>query len=431
MKTELVERHNERVRLNLHSGQQKAWKSAARFVFMLAGTQGGKTSFAPWWQWREIQRWNGGDHIAATASYDLFKLKFLPEIRNVYEHILGIGRYWAGDKVMELKDPATGRFRANRSDDPMWGRIILRSAESKGGLESSTARSALLDECGMDSFTVEVWEAVLRRLSLSQGRILGSTTLYNLGWMKRVIYDKWQAGDSDIDIIQFDSTENPQFPMEEYERARQTMPAWKFNMFYRGLFDKPAGLIYDVFDESQCVLEPFAIPAEWIAYGGQDYGGVNTAALKVVHDPVGDRYIITEEYLEGGRTAQGHATALKPWGVWRWWGGAKSEGQWRDEFKAAGLPVSEPPISDVEVGIDRVYALMKQNRLHVFNTCSGLLDEVNTYSRELDDEGEPTEKIKDKNKFHRADALRYVVAGMTDRKAPRGVVASGKTKGWQ
>lgn len=428
--TELVERSGAKARLNLHSGQQKAWKSQARFVFMLAGTQGGKTSFAPWWQWREIERWNGGDHIAATASYDLFKLKFLPEIRNVYEHILGIGRYWAGDRVMELKDPMTGKFLANRSDDPMWGRIILRSAESKGGLESLTARSALLDECGMDSFTIGVWEAVLRRLSLSQGRVLGSTTLYNLGWMKRAIYDKWQKGDPDIDVIQFDSTENPQFPEEEYERARQTMPTWKFNMFYRGLYDKPAGLIYSDFDESRHVLEPFAIPAEWRRYGGQDYGGVNTAGLCIAHDPVADRYIVTKEYLEGGKTAAGHAETFKQWGVSRWYGGAKSEGQWRDEFKAAGIPVSEPPISEVEVGIDRVIALIKQDRLYILNSCTRLLDEINTYSRELDDDGEPTEKIKDKNKFHLNDGLRYVVVGITDRPTPAGVVAVGRSKGW-
>lgn len=34
--------------LHLHVGQGKAWRSQRRFVFVLAGTQSGKTSFGPW-----------------------------------------------------------------------------------------------------------------------------------------------------------------------------------------------------------------------------------------------------------------------------------------------------------------------------------------------------------------------------------------------
>lgn len=34
-----------KLKLSLHSGQAKAWKSEKRFVFVIAGTQGGKTSF--------------------------------------------------------------------------------------------------------------------------------------------------------------------------------------------------------------------------------------------------------------------------------------------------------------------------------------------------------------------------------------------------
>ncbi len=42
---------------------------------------------------------------------------------------------------MEFRNPHTGQFVAKRSDDKMWGRIILRAATagSGGGLESATA----------------------------------------------------------------------------------------------------------------------------------------------------------------------------------------------------------------------------------------------------------------------------------------------------
>ena len=71
-------------------------------------------------------------------------------------------------------------------------------------------------------------------------------------------------------------------------------------------------------------------------------------------------------------------------------------------------------MTEVEVGIDRVYGLLKQGRLIFFSDLGGLLSEVQSYSRVLDDNDEPTEEIKDKNLFHRLDALRYVCAGITD-----------------
>ena len=38
-------------------------------------------------------------------------------------------------------------------------------------------------------------------------------------------------------MIRFDSTDNPAFPREEWERARATLPPWKFKMFYQGYFE--------------------------------------------------------------------------------------------------------------------------------------------------------------------------------------------------
>ena len=64
---------------------------------------------------------------------------------------------------------------------------------------------------------------------------------------------------------------------------------------------------------------------------------------------------------------------------------------------------------DVEGGIDRVIELLKTKRLFFFRDCKGILDEIGTYSRELDDMGQATEKIKNTETFHRLDALRYDV----------------------
>jgi hypothetical protein len=409
---QLVEIHDGLLRLNLHPGQSAVWNSARRFIFMLAGTQSGKTSFGPHWLRREIETRGGGDYIAATSTYDLFKLKMLPATRELFEHQLKIGRYWGGDKVIELCDPDTGKYPTD-DNKPAWGRIILRSANAPGGLESATAKGAWLDECGQDTFTLDAWQAVRRRLSLARGRVLGTTTPYNLGWIKTQIFDRWVAGDEEVDVIQFASIYNPQFPQDEFERARATMPAWKFRMFYEGQFDRPPGLIYDVFDRERHVIEPYVIPHFWPRTIGVDFGGVNTAAVFLARRDDGV-YVLYREYLEGGRTAAGHAAALlnerglvEP----QVFGGAGSEQQWRDEFTAGGLTIYRPPVSDVEVGIDRVYELLATNRLLIFNTCEGVLDQIGRYSRPVDDSGQVLEGILNKEEYHYLDALRYGASG--------------------
>ena len=88
--------NGQQLQLRFHVAQAKVWRSDRRFTWFIAGTQSGKTSFGPWWLEREIRRRGQGDYIAATASYDLFKLKMLPEMRAVFERLLGIGRYWSG-----------------------------------------------------------------------------------------------------------------------------------------------------------------------------------------------------------------------------------------------------------------------------------------------------------------------------------------------
>ncbi len=240
------------------------------------------------------------------------------------------------------------------------------------------------------------------------------------------MYDEWEkAGRShpDIDVINFASTMNPAFPKEELERARASLPGWKFRMSYMGLFERPAGLIYDCFDEATHVVSPFKVPRDWRRFGGLDFGGVNTAAVKAARASPSSPLHIYAEYLAGSRTASAHAEHLmagEP-GFELWVGGSKSEGQWRKEFLQAGLHVIEPPISDVEVGIQRVYTMLKTGRMTISSACERLIDELQSYSRVLDEGGEPTEKIEDKEKWHRLDALRYLCAKLCpdDGSAPK------------
>lgn len=414
MEKKLYSIEDGQVRLHLHHGQARVWTSKRRFVFMLAGSQSGKTSLGPWWLYNEYKRHGAGDYLAVSSSYDLFKLRMLPEIRTVFEDVLGIGRYWSGDKILELRENPDKPFLAKKASDNMWGRIILRSASSGGGLESAMAKAAWLDECGQNEFTLEDWEAVQRRLSLAQGRVLGTTTLYNRGWLKSEVYDRWNDGDNDYDVIQFASHINPAFPREEYDRAERTLPDWRFKMFYKGEFSRPAGLIYKDFTDDMLV-DPFPIPPHWPRVVGIDFGGANTALVWLAQDPETGIWYAFRESLGGGVSSADHAGAARAkigTGVEDivFVGGSGSEGQSRLDWTTAGLSVEEPPSIGVEPGISRVTGAIKTNKFRVFRNLKGTRDELGSYSRKLDAAGEPTDEIVDKRKYHRLDALRYAFA---------------------
>ncbi len=395
--------------LRLHPGQKRAWFSDRRFVCVLAGTQGGKTSFGPLWLYREIQRCGPGDYLVASPTYPLLSKKALPEFLRLFKQLLRMGEYNSQQKVFTFSPDGCRQIGFENPDRPT--QVFFGHAQDPDSLESATYKAAWLDEAGQKKFRLGSWEAIQRRLSIYEGRALITTTPYDLGWLKQKLYDRWQGGDRTIDVIRFDSTENPAFPQAEFERARDSLPRWKFDLYYRAIFTRPAGMIYDVFDEKLHKMPRFAIPADWQRYLGLDFGGVNTAAVFYAEHPLSHKLYAYREYKAGGRTAREHAEALLrrepdiPIAV----GGSKSEGQWRDEFATGGLPVREPAVSDVEVGINRVYGAHKRGELFVFDDLEGYLEEKLTYSRVLDDAGEPTEEIEAKNEYHFMDAERYVI----------------------
>lgn len=422
------------IRFTPHIGQWKAWTSEKRFVAVLAGTQGGKTSFGPHWLYREIQRRGPGDYMVVTPTFPLLEKKCLPEFMRLFKRWLGLGEYMAQRRAFVFsKEGCLKTFGSYDPDNPTI--VWFGYAADPESLESATAKACWCDEAGQRRFKLASWEAILRRLSLAQGRVLITTTPYDLGWLKQQLYDRWKAGDESIDVVRFDSTENPLFPQDEFERAKRDLPEWKFLLFYRAIFTRPAGMIYSSYQDELYhmthdkdgkpvpvghLVKRFEIPPNWKRSLGLDFGGVNTAGVFLAEHPTSGRRYVYRVYHAGERSAKEHVTALMrgeprvPVVV----GGAASEGQWRREFSLAGMKVLEPPIKDVEVGIDRVYASFSNNEIYIFDDLAGLREELTTYARELDDSGEPTEKIADKATFHRLDALRYIRAHQRQPKAP-------------
>lgn len=396
--------------VNWHPGQWKAWNSEARIINVQSGTQGGKTCMGPHWLDREMDSRGPGDYLAVTATFPLLRLKMLPELRYVFETLTGQFEWKAADKVFESHDKQHGA--------PAF-RIIVGSATNAESLESATAKGAWLDEAGQHQFGRDAWEAIQRRVSLNRGRILITTTCYEWGWHKIEVFDRSQE-DLEIETISFNSVDNPAFPIEEYNEQRAKLPYWKFNMQFRGMYERPAGVIYDAFDEA-CIIPRMPLPPDWPRYVGHDFGPNNTAAVWFAQDPATGFIYVYRTYHEGGLHTYEHAEKFKDLSrgemIVKRVGGAHGEQEIRDAYNQAGWRILESKVRDVEAGIDIVYGFHKRNALFVFDDQKEYLDELMSYSRELDDAYQPTDKIADKSKYHLLDATRYLLSDFGPERA--------------
>lgn len=411
----------DRLILTPHQGQYNILQSTSRIIAAIAGTQSGKTVIGPHWLMREIINCGPGDYIVAAPSYPLLNLKLLPEFRRIFEDYLMLGKYHIQSRIFKFSE--FGQMKLfGESGTSYDTSIFFGHAQDPESLESATAKAAWLDEAGQKKFKLGSYEAIMRRLAVNVGRLLVTTTPYYLGWLKSLIWDK--RSEPHINCFNFKSTMNPTFSIKEYERARSELPDWKFDMFYDGLFTRPAGAIYDCWDDDLNTCKRFQIPSEWKKYIGIDFGAVNTAGLYIAHPP-GDtsKLYVYRSYHQGGKSSTEHARDMAESGIYAV-GGAPSETQQRMDFKTGGLKVRDPKLQNVEVGIDRTYGAIKTRQLIFFDDLENgkstiedmdAIDQFKAYSRKLNDEGLPTEIIEDKNRFHLCDAGRYIVGGKLRR----------------
>jgi hypothetical protein len=213
------------------------------------------------------------------------------------------------------------------------------------------------------------------------------------------------------------------------------LPDWKFRMMYCGEFTRPAGLIYGDYNDAYAPQErdsegkwlvpdlsqwqegvhghlcrAFQIPPTWLRSVGVDFGGTEHTALTWwAEQPGTGIWFGYREAIGGGLSGAEHARAALEYRepVRLWVGGAGSENDARESWARANVPVIEPFFPGVEEGIDRLVALLRERRVCIFDTMTGLRGELGTYSRELDASGEPTMKIADKERWHRLDSARY------------------------
>lgn len=292
-----------------------------------------------------------------------------------------------------------------------------------GGMDNPTKALSgerdFVQVCQSEELTINDWEILTTRVT-GRGAVMPYTQLFgdcNPGGAKHHLKMREKAGS--LKMCHTRLEDNPSLydrqgnPTEQGKRTLARLGALtgiRKKRLLDGIWASPEGLIYDNFDEAD-VIPRFAIPDSWMRYVGLDFGLVNLAACFYANEPGTDRYYLYRTYHGGGFSVAAHVQQILrgekqiPFCV----GGAKSEGNWRKEFRTNGLTVREPDIKLVEVGIDRVYGAHANHEIKVFDDCIEYLDQKRTYSRELDQQGLPTEKIADKETFHLLDCERYII----------------------
>lgn len=381
----------------------------AQVLAGIAGTGGGKTILGYWWLHSRMEAYPGNTWGMAEPTYPLLSKVILtssdPDRPTLIDYLHNVGHhpdYHAVDRIITTD----------------FGQIYLGSADNPDSMQGAALRGYWLDEAGL--MKLLAYQTALQRCSMFSGQVLITTTPYNLGWLKTEVNDK--ADNDKIVVRKWRSIDRHGFPRQSYEDMRRRLPYWRFSMLYEAVFERPAGLIYDAFNETTCKVNRFPLPKEWPRYVGHDFGGANPAAMFYAQDPATGYFYAYHEYLPGGgRSTAEHVEEFKEitagFNVLKRAGGSHQEEEIREAYRAHGWQIQEPKIHSVEAGIDKVYALHKLNKLFIFNDLYAYLDEKLSYSRKLDDNYNPTEEIEDKERYHLMDAERYILSDFTPETA--------------
>lgn len=421
------------------------------------------TAIGPFWLLKEMIRKGPGEYLCAAPSFKILERGILKAIRRVFCSELKIGKNIGGSSgYIRITERGHQKLWPNIPYDPnQETKIIFGHAANPDSLEAAEYKAAWLDEAGQKIFKTEAWEAINRRLAIDEGRALLTTTPYMLShWIKSEVHDAFKRRgtseekefDKNYRVVSFESRANPLFPMEEWERAKATLPQYKFDLFYRGILTRPPGQIYDCFNPDLAdgmnggmVYDPKKYfghlpncypPDHWPRYVGIDFGSPNFAATFYAGEMILDevetakqgkpvemlsgRLVLYREYVpHESRTCREHVVELMKGETHLpdvCAGGSKSEGQWRLDFEAAGYPIREPDQTDVEVGILRTYAQIKSGMigtlpgLIVSSDCKETLEQLANYVRPVDELGNILEGIEEKDTFHLCDSARYLIS---------------------
>ncbi len=413
--------------IKLHPHQAEFVLSTAKRIVVRAGRRGGKTVGLAI---RAVSKFLQGKRYLYTAPTNEQTEKFWFEIKRSLREAIDAGVFKCNESEHYIEKPNTEN------------RIKCKTA-----WDADSLRGDYADEIAFDEYQLtneDAWEVVGAPMLLDNNGdalfIYTPPSLRSAGVSKardpRHAAKLFKMAQSDTTgrwlAFHFTSNDNPYISHEALAEIIKDMSKQSYRQEILAEDDEIqlSWLVYRAFNEAVCKLPRFEIPDTWTRYVGHDFGQANPAALFFARVqlplPIGApphlRYndlVAYQEYLPGaGRAIPQHTDEFKRMTKGlivekRVGGNWTSEEEIRQGYGAHGWPITKPIHKEPKVQIDRVIGMMELNKIAVFNDLSHWLEELMNCLWVPDDEGKPTDKIKDESRYHLCACARSLLSDFT------------------
>lgn len=387
--------------ITLHRQQDKVLDSKARFIGVVSGIRGGKTTIGAIWLLQQIQAdyQSGqlGDYVICAPTNKILDQSTLPKFKEYFPKDWGV---WKEQKsYFELS------WTRPNSTEPC--RIFVRSLDEPDSIEGMECRAAWIDECG--KVKQQGWINVQGRLSVTKGRAILTTTPYAVNWFYRDIVARARGGDPEYDVITWSSIDNPVFPKDEFEKRKKELPKAIFERRYMGLFTRLEGLVYPEFDEEKHIVDSFDIPQTWLKFGGMDFGKSNpNAILCIAQDPDTKTFYVYREFYQAETLLKTLSQYLHNQDLAYVLADTQAAQNILELNKFYGNRNVKTADKNKDTGIARIRGLLAEDRLRFFRgRTDKTVEEIQEYHYAPPDaDGDNKDKTVDKRN-HCMDALRY------------------------
>ncbi len=294
--------------------------------------------------------------------------------------------------------------------------ISLRGWESIDTLRGQLFDFIVIDEIASMRNWESNWQEIIRpTLTDRRGEVLFITTpkgfnhaysLYCTDPTQPKAYPD-QKQDQDYKSFHFTSYENPHLPKEEIDKAAQELTPNRFAQEYLADFKKQEGLVYQEFIRDQHL---FNTPMDGEHLAGVDFGFTNPTAVLTIIKDYDASYWVTKEWYHSGKTNDEIAEYVASQKFSMVYSDPASPAAIQ-EFRRRGINVRDviKGKDSIKNGIDKIKNLFLQNRLHIHQSCTNLIGELESYSypESTPNKNEDEVPIDDNN--HALDALSYCI----------------------
>ena len=300
---------------------------------------------------------------------------------------------------------------------PNGGRIMFPSVDmGRDGFQGAAVDLVHFDEEPADQAVVN--EALMRLVDRRGRCIFSMTPLRGMTWL----YDRWiSTTPEDARVHWIHGIDNPHIPAGALERLLKQYGPHERAAREKGEWTTLEGRIYSDFQRATHVIKAGPIPDHWVGpYIGIDFGTrAPFAAVVCMIDPSNDTLVVVDEHYQAEWTLSQHAAKLheliNTYGQPRWIVADPEDRGSRlalaREHGLANVPAKKGRGS-VRGGINDVcerlaFDVEGNPALLVFDTCTSLIHEFETYVWDERGVGESRDQPKPRQKDHALDALRY------------------------